>query len=186
MVIIQKTVAGLSEAGLARFLARARRALRMRGTVTVLVTSSRELRRLNQRFRGKNKPTDVLSFPATPQLKHRFAGDVAISAELSAQNARRLGHTVADEIRVLVLHGVLHLAGYDHENDDGGMERKERHLRMSLGLPLGLIERNGSSARNRALNSKGMGKRGLTRRIRSLASASVKPGSGRRSTRTSR
>ena len=109
---------------------------------------------LNQRFRGKNKPTDVLSFPAMPGLMKKFAGDVAISAEIAARNARRLGHTVADEVKILTLHGVLHLAGYDHERDDGRMERKEQRLRNSLGLPVGLIERTERSAGNARLASK--------------------------------
>jgi probable rRNA maturation factor len=141
LVIIQERVAGLSEAALAKFLARARRAAGLRGSVSVLVTSSRELQGLNRRFRGKNKPTDVLSFPAMPGLMRGFAGDVAISAEIAARNARRLGHTAADEIRILTLHAVLHLAGYDHEQDNGQMGRKEQRLRRSLELPIGLIER---------------------------------------------
>ncbi len=141
LVIIQERVAGLSEAALAKFVARARRAAGLRGSVSVLVTSSRELQGLNRRFRGKNKPTDVLSFPAMPGLMRGFAGDVAISAQIAARNARRLGHTTADEIRILILHAVLHLAGYDHEQDHGQMERKEQGLRKSLGLPVGLIER---------------------------------------------
>ena len=141
LVIIQERVAGLSEAALAKFLTRARRAAGLRGSVSVLVTSSRELQGLNRRFRGKNKPTDVLSFPAMPGLMRGFAGDVAISAEIAARNARRLGHTAADEIRILTLHAVLHLAGYDHEQDNGQMERKEQRLRRSLELPIGLIER---------------------------------------------
>jgi probable rRNA maturation factor len=141
LVIIQERVAGLSEVALAKFLTRARRAAGLRGSVSVLVTSSRELQGLNRRFRGKNKPTDVLSFPAMPGLMRGFAGDVAISAEIAARNARRLGHTAADEIRILTLHAVLHLAGYDHEQDNGQMERKEQRLRRSLELPIGLIER---------------------------------------------
>src|SRR5271170_38667 len=141
LVIIQERVAGLSEAALAKFVARARRAAGLRGAVSVLVTSSRELQGLNRRFRGKNKPTDVLSFPAMPGLMPGFAGDVAISAEIAARNARRLGHTAAEEIRILTLHAVLHLAGYDHEQDDGEMERTEARLRKFLGLPVGLIER---------------------------------------------
>ena len=143
LVIIQERVTGLSEATLAKFVTRARRATGLRGSVSVLVTSSRELKGLNHRFRRKNQPTDVLSFPAMPGLKQEFVGDVAISAEIAAGNARRLGHTVAEEIRILVLHGLLHLAGYDHERDDGEMERKEARLRKSLGLPVGLIERSG-------------------------------------------
>jgi probable rRNA maturation factor len=146
LVIIQGKVAGLSEAALGKFLARARRATRLRGTISVLVTGSRELRRLNHRFRGTNKATDVLSFPAMPGLLRDFAGDVAISAEIAARNARLFGHTTAEEIRILTLHGLLHLAGYDHERDDGEMERMEARLRKSFGLPVGLIERSGRSA----------------------------------------
>ena len=112
----------------------------------MLVTSSRELQGLNHRFRGKNKPTDVLSFPAIPGLMRGFAGDIAISAEMAARNARQLGHTAAEEIRILTLHAVLHLAGYDHELDGGEMEREEARLRKALGLPVGLIERNGRGA----------------------------------------
>jgi len=142
LVIIQRRVAGLSEAALDKFVARARRASGVRGAVSVLVTSSRELQALNHRFRHKNKPTDVLSFPAIIGLAPGFAGDVAISAEIARQNARRLGHTAAEEIRILVLHGMLHLAGYNHELDNGEMEREEARLRKSLGLPVGLIERS--------------------------------------------
>jgi probable rRNA maturation factor len=149
LVIIQKEVPGLTEAALARFVLRARRSVGLRGAVSVLITSSRELQELNLRFRGKNKPTDVLSFPAGPGLPIEFAGDVAISAEIAAGNAHRLGHTAADEIRILTLHALLHLAGYDHELDDGKMERKEKLLRKSLGLPVGLIERNGRPAGRR-------------------------------------
>src|SRR5512144_2281558 len=90
MVILQKRVAGLNEGSLERFVARAKRAAGLRGAVTILVTSSNELRRLNHRFRGKDKPTDVLSFPAEMISGGRFAGDVAISAEIAGQNARRL------------------------------------------------------------------------------------------------
>jgi probable rRNA maturation factor len=151
LVVIQQKVAGLSEVALARFVTRARRMAALRGTVSVLVTSSRELRELNRRFRGKNTPTDVLSFPAIPGLMQAFAGDIAISADIAARNARQLGHTAAEEVRVLTLHAVLHLAGYDHELDDGEMERKEAHLRKSLGLPVGLIERNGRSLRGGGL-----------------------------------
>ncbi len=141
MVILQKRVAGLNERSLDRFVARAKRAAGVRGAVTILVTSSTELRRLNHRFRGKDKPTDVLSFPAEVISLGRFAGDVAISAEIAAQNARRLGHSPAEEVKVLALHGLLHLAGYDHESDNGTMARREAHLRGQLGLPVALIER---------------------------------------------
>jgi len=185
LVIIQERVAGLSQAALAKFVRRARSVARLRGAVSVLVTSSRELQGLNQRFRGKNKPTDVLSFPAMPGLMHGFAGDVAISAQIAARNAQRLGHTVAEEIRILTLHGVLHLAGYDHERDNGEMERKEERLRKALGLPVGLIQRNGRSAGGKGLRSKSKtgGAPGRSRsRVRTHAGAV----SGSRATRASR
>ncbi len=142
MVILHKPVPGLTEDSLDRFVLRARRVARLRGSVTVLVTSSREMRRLNLRFRGKDKPTDVLSFPPAPLATKGFAGDVAISAEIAAQNARRLGHSPAEEIKILSLHGVLHLRGYDHETDNGKMARREQQLRKQLGLPVALIERS--------------------------------------------
>lgn len=141
LVILKKSVAGLGEAALSRFLKQAIRAVRLKGEVNVLVTSSHELRKLNRRFRGKNQPTDVLSFPASGLLDG-FAGDVAISADIAAKNARLLGHSTADEVKILALHGMLHLAGYDHEGDHGEMARKEVRLRKLLGLPPGLIERN--------------------------------------------
>ena len=146
MVILKKRVPGLNEASLDRFLGRARRAIRLRGKVTVLVTTNQVLRVLNERFRGKDQPTDVLSFPAESAQAGDFAGDIAISAEIAAQNARRLGHSAAEEIKILALHGILHLAGYDHESDNGQMARKEDRLRKQLGLPPALIERSRSAA----------------------------------------
>ena len=147
MVILRKPVVGLSDTALAKFVGRASRALKLRGVVNVLVTGSSELRSLNRRFRGKDQPTDVLSFPPGPGLVKGLAGDIAISADIARQNARRLGHAAAQEIKILALHGVLHLAGYDHERDQGAMAGKEANLRRSLGLPLGLIERNGKMGR---------------------------------------
>jgi probable rRNA maturation factor len=183
LVIIQERVAGLTEAALATFVTRARRMVGLRGAVSVLVTSDRELQGLNRRFRGKNKPTDVLSFPAMPGLMRGFAGDVAISAEIATLNARRLGHTAAEEIRILALHAVLHLAGYDHELDDGEMEREETRLRKSLGLPVGLIERRGRSKDERSLKAKGTSNRVLGK-SRSPGAKSAQ--SVRRVTRASR
>src|SRR5215470_2249556 len=154
MVILHKPVAGLNERSLERFVARAKRAAGLRGAVTVLVTTSTEVRSLNHRFRGKDKPTDVLSFPAEMMWHGRFAGDVAISADIAAKNARRLGHSPAAEVKVLALHGLLHLAGYDHEADNGTMAKREGRLRKQLGLPVALIERESGqpsrSARRRA------------------------------------
>jgi probable rRNA maturation factor len=142
LVIFRKRVAGLSGTELSRFVAQAKRVLRLKGDVHVLVTSSREVRRLNRRFRAKDETTDVLSFPATASLPDGLAGDVAISAEIATKNARQLGHSTAEEVKILALHGVLHLAGYDHARDHGEMARKEQRLRESLGLPEGLIERS--------------------------------------------
>jgi probable rRNA maturation factor len=140
MVILNKRVVGLNEPSLDRFVARARRAVGLSGSVTVLITSSREMRSLNGRFRGKDKATDVLSFPAHFESA-RFAGDIAISAEIASDNARRLGHSTAEEVKILALHGVLHLAGFDHEADRGEMARVEERLRQKLGLPGALIAR---------------------------------------------
>ena len=146
MVILQKRVAGLNEPSLDRFVARAKRAAGLRGAVTILVTSSAELRRLNNRFRGKDKPTDVLSFPSSekngpPGAKNGFAGDLAISVDRARRQATEHGHSLEDELRILILHGALHLTGLDHENDAGRMARSEARWRRRLGLPMGLIER---------------------------------------------
>jgi probable rRNA maturation factor len=140
LVIVHSKLRGVSARALEQFAARARRAAGVGGEVDVLITTSAQIRRLNRRFRGHNTATDVLSFPSG----NGTAGDVAISAEIAARNARRLGHTAADELRILILHGLLHLAGYDHENDGGEMARKEARLRRALGLPAALIERVGN------------------------------------------
>jgi probable rRNA maturation factor len=144
LVILQKRVVGLTETSLDRFVTRARRATGLRAAVNILVTTNNELQELNRRFRGKDQPTDVLSFPALPGLKPRYAGDIAISAEIAAHNARTLGHSAAEEIKILALHGILHLRGYDHERDHGKMARREEKLRRELRLPIGLIERTES------------------------------------------
>jgi probable rRNA maturation factor len=116
------------------------RIARGRGVVC-LITDDHELRRLNRRFCGKNRATDVLSFPAAGGANG--LGEIAISVERAAQQAAELGHSLADELRILVLHGVLHLAGFDHETDSGEMARAETRWRKRLGLPAGLIERSG-------------------------------------------
>jgi probable rRNA maturation factor len=142
LVIFQKRVADMTELTLNRFVARARRAAGLKPSVNVLVTSSAEMKSLNRRFRGKDKPTDVLSFPAEPGTLQHLAGEIAISAEIAAKNARALGHSPAEEVKILVLHGILHLRGYDHECDNGQMARREKQLRAKLNLPIGLIERS--------------------------------------------
>jgi probable rRNA maturation factor len=130
---------------LSRFLTAAQAAVRLRGQVTVLLTTDAAIRKLNRRFRGKNKATDVLSFPSEGPIRgtgaEQIAGDLAISVTTALSQAAEQGHSLATEIKVLILHGLLHLAGYDHEVDDGKMARRERLLRSKLKLPQGLIER---------------------------------------------
>jgi probable rRNA maturation factor len=100
--------------------------------VTCLIATDEDLSALNRKFRGKNYATDVLSFP--PE-------DIAISFDRAAAQAAELGHTIEDELRILMLHGLLHLAGMDHETDAGEMARAETRWRKRLGLPAGLTER---------------------------------------------
>jgi probable rRNA maturation factor len=130
-----------SARALAGFLKQAQIAVRLRGKVTVLLTTDVTMRRLNRSFRGKNKATDVLSFPAPGTFAAEVAGDVAISIPTALRQAEERGHALSTEIKVLMLHGLLHLAGYDHEADSGQMGRRERVLRGRLRLPQGLIER---------------------------------------------
>jgi probable rRNA maturation factor len=81
-------------------------------------------------------------------LGHGFAGDIAVSLDIATSNAGSLGHSVGQEVRILVLHGIMHLAGYDHEEDQGEMAAREARLRQRFKLPVGLIERAG---KNRAI-----------------------------------
>ena len=138
---------GLARGGLTRFLREAQRAVGLAGEVDVLLADDRTLRRLNREFRGKDKATDVLSFPAAAELREQHAGDVAISLDKAARQAGEHGHELRDEVRVLLLHGLLHLSGMDHETDRGEMAAKEAELRTRLRLPSGLIARvEGASA----------------------------------------
>ena len=145
VVIARKKLNGVTEQALSRFANRARRASGLDGTVEILLTGNDEMRSLNRQFRRKNKPTDVLSFPSVDV--NGAAGDIAISLDIAAENAERLGHPLAAELKVLILHGMLHLAGYDHETDKGRMARKEHKLRMELKLPDSLIARYQPRAR---------------------------------------
>jgi probable rRNA maturation factor len=157
LVILRRKIAGLSSSTLERFVLRVRQLVKLPHPVNVLVAGSAELRGLNRRFRGTDKATDVLSFPSAP-LKNaqsrNIAADVAISADIARENAKRLKHSLADEVKILTLHGILHLAGYDHERDNGEMARKEQNLRRQLKLESALIERTetrpgGTSTRKR-------------------------------------
>ncbi len=167
------------------YLRRAQSAVDLRGSVSVLLSDDRTLRRLNRDYRGKDKPTDVLSFPAVdfsaaaratkPSQKSEqantakrsaatrksnirqsstkpsasaqtsaapiHAGDLALSLDTAARQARTLGHTLEIEVRILLLHGLLHLAGYDHETDHGAMAALEEELRRRFRLPVALIAR---------------------------------------------
>jgi probable rRNA maturation factor len=111
-------------------------------TVACLIANDAEVRRLNRQFRGKNQATDVLSFP--PANPNGLAGDIAISIDRARIQAAERGHPLTDELRILMLHGALHLAGMDHESDSGEMARAESRWRKRLGLPDGLIERSSS------------------------------------------
>jgi len=146
VIVLEYKTQELSRRALSLFAAKAERALGLSGEVNVRITSNRELQELNRRFRRKDKPTDVLSFPsAMPKL----AGDIAISAEIAEANATEIGHSTETEVKILILHGLLHLAGYDHEADNGDMQARETELRQQLKLPTGLIERAHSNGQRR-------------------------------------
>ena len=132
---------GLSRSGLSRFLRVAQAEVGLKGEVDVLLAGDRTLRRLNREYRGKDKATDVLSFPAAEELAGQYGGDLAISLETAKRQAEEHGHTLRDEVRVLLLHGLLHLSGMDHEMDCGEMAEHESGLRGKLRLPNGLIAR---------------------------------------------
>jgi len=104
-----------------------------------LIAGDKELRRLNSEFRNQDYATDVLSFPSADS--EAFLGEIAISFARAKRQAAEHGHSVTQEIEILMLHGILHLLGMDHETDRGQMARAERKWRESLGLPTGLIER---------------------------------------------
>ena len=140
-IVLEDVRIRLNRRRLQTFAKRACRAAGLHGGVTVMLTSNREMRALNSRFRGTARATDVLSFPA-PASASGFAGDIAISVEIAAANAKQLGHSTTREIEVLILHGILHLAEYDHERDHGEMARKELALQARLALPGGLIDRS--------------------------------------------
>jgi probable rRNA maturation factor len=106
---------------------------------TCLVTGDAELQRLNRQFLGRDYPTDVLSFPSAAPSGN--LGDMAISCDRASEQAQFRGHALQTEISILLLHGALHLLGYDHESDRGRMARVERRWRAAFGLPAGLIER---------------------------------------------
>lgn len=124
--------------GLARWLSAVAPA-RARGALTVAIVPDSRVRRLNRRYRRTDRPTDVLSFPSGEPGE---LGDIVIAAGMAQRQARAAGHSLQAELRVLALHGLLHLLGYDHERDAGQMARVEARLRARGGLRAGLIERH--------------------------------------------
>jgi probable rRNA maturation factor len=136
-MLFRRTPADVRPRALAAFARKLERAVAKGARFDCLLTGDAELRRLNRDFRGKDYATDVLSFPGGPG----HLGDLAISVMRARAQAREFGHTTEDEVRILMLHGVLHLLGHDHEKDSGRMARLEKRWRRELGLPNGLIER---------------------------------------------
>ena len=150
MILNRQRAARLARRPLELFLRRVWDELGLEGAdVTICLVSEAEIARMNEAFRKKKGPTDVLSFPAAKggkpvaipigrarrsSPKGRYLGDVAISPATARRNAKSYGRTLGSEIRILILHGVLHLLGYDHETDRGAMNRLEQKLRRRLGL----------------------------------------------------
>ncbi len=147
LITYRRPPATLNRSGIARFARIAREQVTRGKAFHCLITGDAELRSLNLRFRGKDSATDVLSFPsgdhdaAWPHRADAPIGEIAISLARARSQAREYGHSVENEICILMLHGILHLLGMDHEIDDGRMARTERRWRRKLGLPAGLIER---------------------------------------------
>jgi len=169
------------------FLEQAIRAVKLRGDVSVLLTGDKQIRRWNREFRGKNKATDVLSFPAAPldgpdgPIPAPIAGDLAISVETADRQAAEQRHTLVEELKVLLLHGTLHLAGYDHETDNGEMARLEQRLRAKLGLKSALIERTQAADPKRLAAARRVPARAATKAVSKPAKkGSAKKSSSRR------
>jgi probable rRNA maturation factor len=138
-LLYRPTRAGLERRRVRDFAERIRTEVAGGRSFTCLIANDRELQRLNLQFLGKDSATDVLSFPSADE--GGCLGEIAISADRAAEQSREFGHTLEQEIGILMLHGVLHLLGMDHQRDRGRMARAEKRWRTLLGLPCGLIER---------------------------------------------
>jgi probable rRNA maturation factor len=138
-VLFQRVPAGIFRRHVKAFAAALEGGVVESRRFTCLVTRDDELQRLNREFLGRDYPTDVLSFPSPGP--DGFLGEIAISIDRAREQAARYIHSIEDEVGILMLHGVLHLMGMDHERDGGRMARAERRYRKALGLPTGLIER---------------------------------------------
>jgi probable rRNA maturation factor len=152
MILNRQRAVRVARQPLEVFLARVREELGLgEADVTVCLVSDAEIARMNEAYRKKKGATDVLSFPEVERhaplnlrrsrnrssagvRREQFLGDVAISPATARRNAKQLGRTLGGELQILILHGVLHLLGYDHETDSGEMDRVERRLRQRLGL----------------------------------------------------
>ena len=156
MILNRQRAVRVAQRPLELFLARVRRELGLtEADLTICFVSDAEIARMNQAFRKKKGPTDVLSFPTIERrrpailrkprslrIQHKspesrvpsFLGDIAIAPSVARRNAKKLGRTLPSELQILILHGVLHLLGYDHETDRGQMDRIEARLRRKLGL----------------------------------------------------
>ena len=145
-VVNRQRAVKIALAPLRSFLKKVRQGLQLPpAEVTVCFVTDAEIARLNENFRHKRGPTDVLSFPSHPQRRSKrakmspqqtpdYLGDIAISPATARRNAAKYGRTLPAELRILMLHGVLHLLGYDHETDHGQMTRLETKLRRRFGL----------------------------------------------------
>lgn len=141
VIVTDESTRGVGIPGLGRWLQSVAPG-RARGVVSLALVSDRAIRRLNRRFARKDAVTDVLSFPVGgPGVGVPFLGDIVIATGVARRQAREVGHSFGDEVKVLALHGLLHLLGYDHHGDGGTMARVETRLRRKGGLTQGLIER---------------------------------------------
>jgi probable rRNA maturation factor len=138
-VLFQVPARGIRRLEIREFACRVQQEVAAGHTFTCLVTSDAELAAWNRQYRKKNYPTDVLSFPSGNP--NEGIGELAISFDRAREQALEHGHSSAEELRILMLHGVLHLIGLDHERDNGQMAKAERRWRKHYGLPAGLIER---------------------------------------------
>jgi probable rRNA maturation factor len=141
MILNRQRTVRIPRPALESFLRRIRRQLRLGSSeINIAFITDAAIARLNRTYRKKSGPTDVLSFPSAAPKRSKvseraaFLGDIAISPSSARRNAKKFGRSLPDELRILMLHGVLHLLGYDHETDSGQMDRLEQNLRQRLGL----------------------------------------------------
>ena len=144
-VVFRRAPASFVRRPIERFARKLQREVAKGRPFDCLITGDAELRRLNREFRGKDCATDVLAFPSEKPVGRRkrlpHLGDLAISLARARAQAGEFGHSIEQETGILMLHGLLHLLGMDHELDGGQMARAEKRWRARLGLPDGLIER---------------------------------------------